>query len=410
MALLARLTGNATWATSLHYRDFRLLWGSTVLYALGSGMSQVAVGWLVFEMTGSPFMVGVAAAAQMAPFFFLGVLSGVVADRVGRRLLMRLITLAASLVAALMAILLLSGVADVWAVIGLVTAGGCVLGFDLTVRQAYAYDIVGPGNALNGLALTSIGMQAGGIAGAIASGVLIGALGPGWQYVAVSLCYLVSVPLLLAMQSEGRAVLVRRESVWGNLTGYVRLVRENRILLVLMGLASITEILGFTHMTLLPVFAKDVLHVGPVGLGFMTAVRRAGGLLGLWLLASLKDYRHKGLMMFVIAGAFGLGLMAFSVSSNLYFFLAVLVLVNGSAMAVDTLYKTLMQENVPDEQRGRAMGSWVLSIGVAPVGHLGVGGLAGLLGAPGALLINGAALAFISLAAAVGLPRMRRLP
>ncbi len=408
--MVAHLTGNATWATSLHYRDFRLLWGSTILYALGSGMEHVALGWLVFEMTGSPFMVGVAAAAQMAPFFFLGILSGVVADRVGRRLLMRLITLAASLIAALMAILLLAGVAHVWALIGLVTAGGCILGFDLTVRQAYTYDIVGPGNALNGLALTSMGMQAGGIAGAIASGALIGALGAGWQYVGVSLCYLVSIPLLLAMRTESRAVLVQIESVWGNLAGYLLLVRQNRILLVLMGLASVTEVLGFTHMTLLPVFAKDVLHVGPLGLGFMTAVRRGGGLVGLWLLANLRDYRHKGLMMFVIAGAFGLGMMAFSLSTNLYFFLAVLVVVNACAMAVDTLYKTLMQANVPDEQRGRAMGAWVLSIGVAPVGHLGVGGLAGLFGAPGALLINGAALAFISLAAAMGLPRMRRMP
>jgi hypothetical protein len=78
-------------------------------------------------------------------------------------------------------------------------------------------------------------------------------------------------------------------------------------------------------------------------------------------------------------------------------------------MSVDTLYKTLMQSNVPDEQRGRAMGSWVLSIGVAPVGHMGVGGLAGALGAQGALLVNGAALAGISLAAAIGLPKIRRL-
>ena len=79
------------------------------------------------------------------------------------------------------------------------------------------------------------------------------------------------------------------------------------------------------------------------------------------------------------------------------------------AVAVDTLYKTLMLSNVPDEQRGRAMGAWVLSIGVAPVGHLGVGGLATVLGAQGALLINGAVLAGISIAAAIGLPKMRRL-
>ena len=111
-------------------------------------------------------------------------------------------------------------------------------------------------------------------------------------------------------------------------------------------------------------------------------------LIGLALLASLRDYRRKGMLMFVIAGAFGLGLMAFSVSSNMLFFLAVLALVNACAMAVDTLYKTLMQENVAEEERGRAMGSWVLSIGTAPVGHLGVGGLAGLLGAPGALLVT----------------------
>ena len=78
-------------------------------------------------------------------------------------------------------------------------------------------------------------------------------------------------------------------------------------------------------------------------------------------------------------------------------------------MAVDTLYKALMQENVAEEERGRAMGSWVLSIGTAPVGHLGVGGLAGLLGAPGALLLNGGVLAFVSLGAAIGLPRLRRL-
>jgi hypothetical protein len=101
--------------------------------------------------------------------------------------------------------------------------------------------------------------------------------------------------------------------------------------------------------------------------------------------------------------------MAFSLSNHLYYFLGVLLFVNACAMAVDTIYKTLMQDNVADEERGRAMGSWVLSIGVAPVGHLGVGALAGILGAPGALLINGAVLTAVSIGTAIGLPRMRRL-
>ena len=194
-----------------------------------------------------------------------------------------------------------------------------------------------------------------------------------------------------------------------NLVGYIRFLRENRLILILMCLTSITEVFGFSHMTMLPVFAKEVLHVGPAGLGYLTAVRQTGGLLGLALLANLRDYRRKGLLMFILAVAFGLGLMAFSVSSALVYFIVVLAMVNACAMSVDTLYKTLMQSNVPDEQRGRAMGSWVLSIGVAPVGHLGVGGLATALGAQGALLVNGAVLAGVSLAAAIGLPKMRRL-
>jgi len=235
-------------------------------------------------------------------------------------------------------------------------------------------------------------------------------VGPGWQYVAIGIAYGVSAAVLLGIGKVGQVDSPRREPVLANLAGYLHLIGSNRILLTLMVLASITEVFGFTHMTLLPVFAKEVLGVGPVGLGFMTAVRQGGALIGLFFLANLRDFQSKGLLMFGIAFGFGAGMMLFSLATNLLVFLLVLAVVNACAMAVDTLYKTLMQENVTDEQRGRAMGSWVLSIGVAPVGHLGVGGLAGVLGAPGALLVNGAVLSIVSLATVAGLPRIRRLP
>ncbi len=407
--MIPRNVPSHAWASSLRYRDFRLFWASTLCYSLGTGMESVAVGWLVFEITGSAFMVGLAAAARMAPFFFLGILSGAMADWLERRLFLLFSALAGTAVAAVMATMLLSGEPRAWAVIVLVAAGGCVLAFTLTTRQAYTYDIVGPEHALNGLSLNQMAMQAGGIGGAIISGALIESVGPGWQYLAVGASYLGSAAVLLVIGKSTRTAQPQREPVLQNLAGYIRFLSQNRVLLVLMCLASITEVLGFTHMTLLPVFAKDVLHLGPAGLGYLTAVRQAGGLMGLALLANLRDYRRKGLLMFVIAGAFGLGLMAFSLSSALVFFIVVLGAVNACAMSVDTLYKTLMQTNVPNEQRGRAMGSWVLSIGVAPVGHLGVGALAGALGAPGALLVNGAVLAGVSFAAAIGLPRIRRL-
>ena len=404
------MTAMGNWAASLRIRDFRLLWASTLLYSLATGMEQVSVGWLIFELTGSEFMVGVGAAARMLPFFLFGILSGAITDRWERRLLLGIGNLGASLVAMVMALmLLLGGLANVWVVVGLVGALGSMFAFTLTVRQTYTFDIVGSGLSLNGLALGAMAMQGGGIVGSLASGALIEAAGAGWQFVAAGVCYLLAAVATLALQTPGRSSRVAATSVLKNLAGYVSLVRSRRFLLALMLLTAVTEVLGFTHMTLLPVFAKEVLFVGPTGLGVMTAGRQAGGLLGLWLLAGLGTARKKGLLMFATAIGFGIGLMAFSLSGSIYSFLAVLLFVNACAMAVDTLYKTLMQQLVSDEERGRTMGSWVLSIGFAPVGHLGVGALAGVVGAPRALLINGAILSAVSLITMIGMPNIRRL-
>ena len=403
------VTGIRNWAVSLRFHDFRLLWFSTVLYSLATGMEQVSVGWLIFELTDSELMVGVGAAARMVPFFFFGILSGAIADRWERRTLLRIGSAGASAVALAMALLLLGGLDNVWVVIGLVALLGSTFAFILTIRQTYTYDIVGPEYALNGLALGAMAMQGGGIAGSLVSGAVIEAVGPGWQFVAAAVCYLASGVATLAIANPGRSLRPAAVSMLRNLTGYVRLLRNYRLLLILMVLTAATEVLGFTHMTLFPVFAKEVLNVGPTGLGVMTAGRQAGGLLGLWLLAAMASVRKKGLMMFATALGFGGGLMAFSATGNIYSFLGVLLFTNACAMAVDTLYKTMMQEVVSDEERGRAMGSWVLSIGFAPIGHVGVGALAGAVGAPRALLINGAALATISVIAAIALPRIRRL-
>ena len=408
--MISRLAKKANWASSLQFRDFRFVWASTVFYSLSTGMEQVAVGWLVFDLTGSPFMVGVSAAARMAPFFFLGIFSGAIADWLDRRTLLWFSTLVGILVSSVMAAMLLLGATHIWVIIGLVAASGCVFAFVLTTRQAYTVDIVGQQHSLNGLSLGAIAMQVGGVVGSILSGTLIHAVGPGWQYVAIGIAYGVSATVLLGTSKAGQTNSPHREPVLANLVGYFHLMGSNRILLTLMMLASITEVFGFTHMTLLPVFAKEVLGVGSIGLGFMTAVRQGGALIGLLFLANLRNFQSKGLLMFGIAFGFGAGMMLFYLAYNLLVFLLVLAVVNAFAMAVDTLYKTLMQENVADEQRGRAMGSWVFSIGVAPVGHLGVGGLASVLGAPSALLVNGTVLSIVSLATMVGLPRIRRLP
>lgn len=417
--------GGAVWTASFRYRDFRHLWLSSVVQSVGMGMEFVALGWLVLDVTDSPFMVGVASAARMAPFFFLGLVSGAVADRVERRIAVRWTTLAGALIAALMTVSLYlteggrgaaageTGAAfDYWRVLPILalTVGmGSVWAFNFTLRQAYTYDIVGPSAALNGMSLLSLSQRVGGMAGAVAAGWIIADFGIGSQYLAIGACYAASAAMLLRTREAGQSAVRTSGSVVENFVACLSIIRSNGTLLTLMLLAAATEIFGFTHESLLPVFAKDVLGVGAFGLGLIFFFRQGGGLIGLALLAAISGSRRKGLIIFLVAGGFGLGEMAFSLGGGFVAFVAILAFINACASVVDTLYKTLMQENVENEERGRAMGAWVLSIGVAPVGHLGVGALASAFGAGRALLINGSVLLGISALTAVALPRIRRL-
>ncbi len=409
MAVRSALRGRTVIGASFQYRDFRILWAGLTCHSLGWGMENVTLGWLVLDRTDSPFMVGVAVSASMAPMFFLGILSGAIADRVDRRLFLRFIMFLLSGVAGLIALVILTDAFQVWQVIVLAAAIGCLRTFLNTISQAYTYDIVGHGYALNGMALTSIGFRIGGLIGSLIAGVVITWIGTGGQYVVVSGIYLVATGVLLMTRDPGQLALTQRQSVLRNLAGYVEQLRHNRTLLILMFLAAFTEVFGFTHQTVLPVFARDVLDVGSIGLGLMIGCTQLGGLTGLLFLAGLRGGSRKGLIMFAASTIFGLGQMATYVSENLVLFLLALFLINVCASIADTLYKTLMQANVPNEQRGRAMGSWAFSIGVAPVGHLGVAGMASIWSAPVALLINGSVLTAVSLSTAIGLPRIRRL-
>ena len=399
------------WARSFSFADFRLLWLNVLLQSTAQGMHWVAVSWLVFEVTDSEFLVGASAALSMAPFFFLGLVAGAAADRLDRRKLMLAITLAAVAAALAMAAILFADAAGIAWILALAAVAGCVSAFIMTTRQALTYDIVGARLALNGMSLNSVSMQIGLIGGPLLFSVLITRFGAGGLFLIIGGCYAASgaFPLFMRSPQSADARPTRRESVRRVLAEYVGIMRRNRVLATLMALAAATELFGFAHMAILPVIAKDVLNLDASGLGVMTAVRQTGGVAGLLALSALGDFRRKGFLMFVVMFAFGASLMSLIFQIGAAYYVAMLALATACAMSVDTIYMTLMQENVPDDQRGRAMGAWTLSIGVAPVGHLSIGALAGRIGAPASLFASGAALAASTLCAAAALPKIRRL-
>ena len=400
------------WRTSLQYSDFRVLSLASALHSVGFGMDNVVLGWLVFELTDSPVMVGLSAALRMVPLFLLGVFSGVLADSNDRRLHLWIVTFSGGLIMLCLGFILLVGLVNVWLVIGFTMLGGVTFAFLLTLRQAYTYDIVGPDNSLSGLSILQMATQIGGVFGAIFSGVLISEFGSGWLFIIIGGFYFGSALVLMKTKESGDSA-PQLKPINNNLKEsfkiYVNLLRDYPVLLYLMILASAIEIFGFSHMSLIPVFAKDVLGLGAVGLGVLTGIRQVGGVFGLMSLAVLGNITFKGYLMFGIMIAFGLTQMSLYISENLYVAAIGIFLINGCAMAVDVLIKTLMQLNVPNEHRGSAMGSWVFSIGTGPIGHVGIGSVASRFGSSIAFLVNGTILSSIGLLTMGFVPFIRRL-
>src|SRR5882762_6216362 len=255
-------------------RDFRCLASSMGLNAVGTMGEVVVLGWLALELTSSPFLVGVALGMRALPLFFVGAPAGVLADRFPRHRLLMLTGAGQALIAAALGALTLAGRLRFPHLLLLTLAAGVIRGVEWAARQSYTHDVVGPTELINALALLGVAMRSGWLLGSLGAGMLIAHFGSGLAYLAVALGYLAgAAPLLWASAPTG----IRRVaagSLWQGVVGFVTAMRTDRILPVLMLLTAGAEVLGFSHQALLPSLARDVLRVGPEGLGARSEERR----------------------------------------------------------------------------------------------------------------------------------------
>jgi hypothetical protein len=287
-------------------------------------------------------------------------------------------------------------------------ATGCARALHQTARQGYAHDTAGGGGVVHALALVALTSRLGGLLGSLVAGVMIARLGSATAFFMVAASYLVSALVMLPARSSGRPSEAAESSVRDDVFGFLGTIRHDRVLLHLMSLTAIAEVLGFSHQALLPSLARDVLQVGPEGLGVMTAARQVGGLAGIAFTSGLGGARYGPLFLSVIVG-FGASLVALGFAPSFTVVLLILVCANALGAVTDVLAQTLIQLAVPSGLRGRAGGAWVVSIGMAPLGQFQVGALASLFGVGAALGVNGVALMAVGAAAALLVPRLRRL-
>lgn len=390
---------------------FRRLVLSVSLNSIGQMSETVVLGWLALEMTNSPFLVGVAMAMRAAPLFFVGVPAGVLADRVPRQRLLVTMGVLEAVSAAALGALVLTGHATFAVLLGLTFITGALRGADAAARQSYVHDVVGPAELMNGLAGLGVAMRIGWLLGSLGAGVAIARFGSGAAYLLVAAGYLAGAVVLLGGPAPEQAPADARESVGRAVVDWIGSLGRDRTLLGLMLLTAGAEMLGFSHQALLPSLARDVLRVGPEGLGVMNAARSIGGILGL-ALASARGSVGAGVFFLVTLLSFGLSLLALGAAPSLVGFVgvvAVLVVVNAAGGLTDLLAQGLMQLSVPAAVRGRAGGAWVVAIGLAPLGQLQVGALASLFGVSLALGASGLGLIALAGAAALWMPRLRKL-
>jgi MFS family permease len=389
--------------------DARILWVSTAVSQLSFGMQQVVLGWVVLAMTDSSAMVGVAFALRMAPNLVVGFIAGAISDRIDRRTLMRLTTIGMGFFSLTVAWGAWRGALHVKHVLIYAALIGVLRAVETTARQAYIYDLIGLQGAVHGLAFNAIAQRMGGAVGALIAGWALASGGSGAAFFAISLCFGLGAILLYLLRNRGIAAPAKPEPLWQNVTTYVRELRSNPILWSLIISTAMVEIIGFSHQTLLPVLARDTLHIGAAGLGMITAFRFVGGLLGALWLTVIRRISSQGIQLLWALALFGVGQICLSQVTQLWLAVVCIIGINVMASATDILHQFLLQTHVPNTQRGRAIGAWIVGTGMAPLGHLQIGYLAGVTSVSAALLINGFALLALPLCLVWLMPQLRRL-
>lgn len=387
--------------SSFQARDFRVLWLSTLSSSAGMWTQQVAVGWLVLELTNSPLSLGIVSASRMALFLFLGMPAGALADRIDRRNLLIAVTALAAAYSFAMALIVVAGVVQFWHVVALTLLFGGARAFESPARQALVYDLVGPSEALKGISLNAIGMRLMGIVGGILGGVMIPVFGVEGSFLLMGLSYTTGALALFAMKPSHVQNVAPSAAFWSSLRAGLALLRGNNTVLLLVLMSVVAEVFAFSHGTLTPVFARDVLGVGAVGLGMLTSMLALGGIGASIVLAALTNYGNKVQLLLWTFGLYGCFLVLFAISRSYALSLFLIMGVGAMAASFDTLQQVILQLSVRDAERGRVMGYWVASLGFGPLGHLELGAVAGLVGAPLALAANGGIVLATSLVVAL---------
>lgn len=381
---------------SLQHRNFRLLWFGNLISHSGDWMDQIAFNWLVYAMTGSAFYLGLINFCRLAPILVFTLIGGVVADRVERRWLLFTTQASAMVMAFVLAVLVSAGQIQIWMVLLIAVGRGVMNSFNQPARQSLISELVPAEDLMNAIGLNSATLNLTRVLGPALGGILIATIGVAGAFYLNGASFLAVLVALYLMRFPPRPPAQHR-SLLADLLGGVRYVRTHPTLRVLVPLALLPMLFGMPYMTLLTVFAKDVLHAGGLGVGVLTAGSGIGAMTGALAVASITRPMRRGRLMLAGLVAFGVTLFAFALSPWLPASLLAVVAVGASQQIYNATNNTLVQEYVDEAYRGRVLSTLFLNRVMVPLGTMLAGIGTGFIGVQASVAVMGAALMVMAL-------------
>lgn len=392
--------------SALRIRDFRLIWFAAFVSTTGTWMQMIAQAWVVLEITGSAFWLGVDAFLATLPMILFSLLGGVLADRIDRRHVMMASQILQMSSAIILVVLLATGTVQVWHILLLSFFTGSVQALGGPAYQAILPSLVGREHVQNAVALNSMQFNLARMIGPVLAGLALGALGAVWCFALNAVSF---VPVVIALLLIGRPFAALRRtprSVLEEMREGIRFVTHDSAIGELTLLAFATAFLGMPLITLLPVVAREVFGLGAEGYGWMMTASGAGSVSGALLVAALGNIRSRARLAIACQALFAVGMMAFALSSSVWLSGSVLVITGGSMLGVVTLISSLVQLAANEENRGRVMSIFMMAFrGGMPLGNLLAGWMAEGFGVR--VVLFGNAMVLLLLAAAVRFTRNR---
>jgi len=382
---------------ALRHRNFRLLWLSLFVSFAGSFMQQAAILWhvsLLVTPAHKGLALGMVGLVRVLPIIFFSLVSGVAADVFDRRKLMLITQLGGTIVASVLAVLAFMGITVVWPIYVLAAVGAAAGAFDAPARQALVPALVPREDLANAISLNTVMVQVAQVGGPALGGVLIALTNVGWAYVFNAISFLVVVVALSMMRNVPKTE--RGKGHAGDEMS-IKAAREGLRFVFRSPMIRSTMLLDFfatffaSATALLPIFAQDILHVGPRGYGWLYAAPAVGASLGsLVMVRAVDDIDWRGRVLVWAVLAYGLSTVVFGFSRVFWISFLCLAL-SGASDAVSMVIRNLVRQlDTPDELRGRMTGiNMVFFMGGPQLGELEAGAVANWLGAPFSVVSGG---------------------